>query len=90
MSAKHARSTAVLPVRSVTSVNKMSAWEEIQGNVEDVVKDASAKKIKAAAFQPTFTDVSACSEVTRGIAQDYEKVRIISRPNFDYLLIQLV
>ena len=89
MSAKHPSSTAVLPVRSATSANKTGAWEEIQGNVEDVVKDACARKTKAAAFQPTFTDISACSEVTRGIAQDYEKVRLIPFSQYDYLLIQL-
>ncbi len=80
MSANHAFSAAVLPVKIATSVNKTGAWEEVQGSVEEVVKDASARKTKAAAFQPTFTDVSACSEVTRGIAQDYEKVRLILTP----------
>lgn len=89
MSAKHISSTAILPVRSATSVNKVGAWKEVHGTVENVVKDASARKIKAAAFQPTFTDVSACSEITRGIAQDYEKVRLIPPSKFNYLLIQL-
>ncbi|EKV05122.1 hypothetical protein Pdw03_2995 [Penicillium digitatum] len=66
-------SPAVLRLQSVALLNKNKAWMEVEKNAEKIAQDALAKKTKAAAFQPTFTDTSACNELIRGVALDYEK-----------------
>lgn len=74
MSTSDAPSTAVLPLRSVTLPIKNKAWMEVKTNADHITEDAFLRKIKAAAYQPTFSDASACNELTRGITRDYEKV----------------
>ena len=58
-------------------VSKNKAWIEVEKNADKIAKDALARKTKAAAFQPTFTDTSACNELIRGVALDYEKVGLL-------------
>lgn len=50
---------------------------EVETNANHITEDAILRKIKAAAYQPTFTDASACNELTRGITLDYEKVGLL-------------
>jgi hypothetical protein len=47
---------------------------EVETNADHITEDAILKKIKAAAYHPTFSDASACNELTRSITLDYEKV----------------
>jgi hypothetical protein len=71
---------AVLPLNTVASSSKDKAWMEVEKDAVLVAEDAIARKSKAAAFQPLFTDNSACNELIRSIAIEYEKVSLL-KPN---------
>ncbi|KAJ5259347.1 hypothetical protein N7478_012328 [Penicillium angulare] len=77
MSASDTHSPAVLRLQSVPLLNKSKAWMEVESNADKIAKDALARNTKAAAFQPTFTDSSACNKLIRGVALDYEKVGLL-------------
>lgn len=74
MSANDAPLSAILPLRSVSSSFKSKAWEEVEKDAEATAADAITRQTKAAAFQPRFTDTSACNELIRSTAHDYERV----------------
>lgn len=72
MSTSDGVSSSVLALRNVATPDKHDkAWTEVEADAEAISNDAITRKTKAAAFQPTFTEASACNELIRGIAQDY-------------------
>jgi hypothetical protein len=76
MSASDALSTSVVRLQTVPPLNNTKAWGEVEKIAEKVALDALAREKKAAAFQPMFTNGSACNEIIRCVALDYERVGV--------------